>query len=232
MDKIKDVIQRVQSLYSKGVESDDTRLTNRHIYHKMTTTRAKLLTQKVNKKQKISQWDLQTLNCVELVKVKPYECPCLPDVGCEILRTKYELPIPITSLTKHFIESVTSLEGSINFAETTWTAKKYKKGNKYTANKPDYYIRENYLYITTSKKLRAISITGLFEDTLEASNYQTICEDDEEDCISFLDMSFPLSKDLIDTLVELIAKELIIAFNQSREDITNNTNSALETESK
>ena len=33
--KIKEIIQRVQSLYSKGVQSDDTRLSDRHIYNKM-----------------------------------------------------------------------------------------------------------------------------------------------------------------------------------------------------
>ena len=42
---IGDIIQRIQSLYSKGVQSDDTRLKSRHIYNVLITNRNnKLLT--------------------------------------------------------------------------------------------------------------------------------------------------------------------------------------------
>ena len=39
------IVQRIQSLYSKGVESDDTRLMSRHIYNKLLTVRARLISQ-------------------------------------------------------------------------------------------------------------------------------------------------------------------------------------------
>ena len=42
-----DLIQRVQSLYSKGVESDDSRLTRRHIYNKLLSVRSTLIFNKV-----------------------------------------------------------------------------------------------------------------------------------------------------------------------------------------
>ena len=51
---IKEIVQRIQSLYSKGVQSDDSRLSDRHIYNKMITVRSKLISQQHNKKQKIS----------------------------------------------------------------------------------------------------------------------------------------------------------------------------------
>ena len=40
-----EVIQRIQSLYSKGVQSDDSRLRPRHIYNKLLSTTAKLYEQ-------------------------------------------------------------------------------------------------------------------------------------------------------------------------------------------
>ena len=50
-----EIIQRVQSMYSKGVESDDSRLRARHIYNKLLTTTAKLYQQQKNKKQRIKR---------------------------------------------------------------------------------------------------------------------------------------------------------------------------------
>ena len=47
--KIGEIAQRVQSLYSRGVESDDTRLMQRHIYNKLLTTRAKLISEQAKK---------------------------------------------------------------------------------------------------------------------------------------------------------------------------------------
>lgn len=242
--KLKEVIQRVQSLYSKGVHSDDTRLSSRHIYSKVLSTRARLITQKINKRQFISQWNYQTLDCVELIKAEPYECPCLPSVGCIILRTKEPLPKPLTGLIGgHMLQSVTSLEGSVIFSETTWEDKKYKKGNKYTADKPDYFIRNNYLYLTTKKGPKSISITGLFEDPIEAENYPSICGNElgcgenvsaEEcpDCIGILDKEFPIEKDMIGTLVEIAAQELLVMFSQGKEDISNNTRDSVKENSK
>jgi len=240
---LKELIQRVQSLYSKGVQSDDSRLSARHIYNVLLSVRATLITQKANKRQHVSQWNYQTLNCVELIKAEPYECPCLPAVGCVILRTKHPLPQPLTGLMGgHMLQSVTSLEGSIIFSETTWEAKKYKKGSKFTSNKPDYFIRDNYLYITTKKGPKAISITGLFDDPLEADKYPGICkeeickestpEDVCPDCISPLNKDLPIEKDMVKTLIEMSAQELLSMFSQGREDLSNNTRDSLKEEGK
>jgi hypothetical protein len=240
---IQEIIQRIQSLYSKGVQSDDTRLAARQIYSKVLSARARLITQKLDKRQKVSQWVYQTLNCVELIKALPYECPCLPPVGCTILRTKLELPKPLMGiLNGHTIESVTSAEGSIVFSETTWKDKKYSVGSKYTSAKPDFYIRNNYLYVTTKKSPKIISITGVFEDPLEAASFLGICGAEEceggtpsdncPECASPLDLELPIEKAMVETLIEMAAKELISLFNQSQEDITNNSTDTLKEQTK
>lgn len=240
---IGEAIQRVQSLYSKGVQSDDTRLSRRHIYSVLLSIRNLLFVQKANKRQPISQWNYQTINCVELIKAEPYECPCLPSIGCVILRTKEPLPKPLTGLINgHLIQSVTSLDGSIIYSPTTWEDKKYKKGSKYTANKPDYYIRDNYLYITTKKGPKAITITGIFEDPVEVKNYPSICEDKGcgestpedncPDCQSPLEIDLPIDKDMAKTWIEMAAQELLSMFSQGREDVSNNTRDSLKEESK
>lgn len=220
---LKEIIQRVQSLYSKGVQSDDSRLSDRHIYNKLLTTRAKLIIQKVNKRQMISQWDFQTIECIELEEAPSYECPCIPPYGCVILKTKLPLPKPLTGLMQgHMLQSVTSIEGSIIFSETTWKNKKYKKGNKYTGTKPDYFIRNNHLYLTTKVGPQVISVTGLFEDPIEVESYNNLCYSQNTDCTSPLEKEFPIELDMVDTLIELVVKELLSVFGAG-EDTTNNT---------
>ena len=87
---VKEIIQRIQSLYSKGVQSSDSRLTARHIFNKVLTVRTKLLSQQSAKKQKISDWNYQTISCVELIEIPPHQCPCIPPLGCELVRSKFK----------------------------------------------------------------------------------------------------------------------------------------------
>ena len=113
--KIGNIIQRVQSLYSKGVESQSTRLMRRHIYDKMLSSRALLIFNKVNKRQFLSKWNFSMLPCVELISVSENDCPCVPAPGCRILRTKYKLPKPINSINGYLLDSVMSVNGAIIF---------------------------------------------------------------------------------------------------------------------
>ncbi len=231
---IKEIIQRIQSLYSKGVQSDDTNLSDRHIYNKMVTVRSKLISQEAKKKQKINQWSYQTLECVELIKASIHECPCLPPIGCSILRTKHPIPKPLTNLNSHLIQSVTTIDGQIIFSEISWTEKKYKQSNKYTGNKPDYFIKNDYLYVTVRSGIKVITITGLFDNPLEAEKFPSLCKDcvDCQDCISPLDMEFPIDNDMIDTLIDIAKVELIEQFSQMVGDITNNTSDNIPENSK
>lgn len=229
-----EIIQRVQSLYSKGVQSDDSRLTSRHIYNKILTIRAKLLEQKVNKRQPISKWNYQKLFCVELIKTAPHECPCLPPVGCQILRSKHKIPKLINTLYGNKVEYVSSLEGSVFYSEVSWTEKKYKSSNKYTGSKPDFFIKDDYLYITHKTGPKIITMSALFENPLEVDHFSSYCDDCKNclDCNSPLDSEFPLDNTQIDTLVEMSVKELVVLFNQNFEDKSNNSSDNLDQQSK
>ena len=221
-----ELIQRIQSLYSRGVQSDNTRLSPRHIYNKLLTVRGKLLYQKANKKQKFNDWDYQVLPCVELIEVGKHECSCLPPIGCKILRSKEKLPKPISCMDNYYIKSVSSIDGSIMYSRTTYKAKKYESGNKYTSYFPDFYIRNEYMYITYKSGPRIISIEGIFEDPVEVSKFPSYCDSDCtdcEDCRSNMDIEFPLSDELVDTLIEMSINELVVYFSQAKEDIKQNS---------
>lgn len=230
---IRELIQRVQSLYSHGVPSDDTRLSNRYIYNKILTVRSKLISDAYRKKQTISQWNYQTIYCVELIKVPRHECPCLPPLGCEILRTKEPLPRPLTGLASDLIRNVTTIDRSIKIDPISIQAVTHQKGNKYTSKKLNYFIEAGYLYIVTPINLKAIAVTGLFEDPIAVSYYKGICDcEDCEQCIDYLDFEFPLDSSMVDTLIELCYNELIVLFNQSLQDLTNNSNDVVKGQNK
>ena len=220
---VKELIQRVQSLYSKGVHSDDTRLTSRHIYNKLLTVRSRLISLQAKKKQKLNQWSFQTIDCIELVSDYDYDCPCI-EIGCKILRSKYPLPKPLTDLNSHLIQSVSSIDGNITFTETQFNNKKWKKGSRYAKDSPEYYIKNGYIYIIGIRKVKVISITGLFEDPFEVSKYPSYCGNkEEEQCLSPLDMDFPIDAELIEPLIEISVQELVGVFKQMQQDKDNNS---------
>lgn len=232
---IGEIIQRIQSLYSKGVHSDDSRLMNRHIYNKLLTVRARLISQEAKKKQRISQWNYQTIPCVELIKVSTHDCPCIPPIGCEILRSKYKLPEPLSGLSGSLIQSVTSIDRSLKIDEIVFNAVNSQKGNKYTSKKINYFIYNNYLYITTPTKISVVSITGLFEDPIDVNKFIGYCNTECVECnqcIDYMEENFPIDNDLIDAMIELSFNELIQVFNQNLEDLTNNSRDNLKEQSK
>jgi len=224
MKTIREIIQRVKSLYSKGVSSDDSRLSSRHIYSILKSSRSIVLKRHKSANNSFSSWDIQDLSCVELIKALPNECPCIPPLGCKILRSKYKIPRPLSVKGKDTIISVSSVNGGVIFSETTWETKKYKKGNKYTGNKPDYFIKNGYLYVTINKDLKIITLLGVFADPIEVQNFISFCPEECEDCNcnSYLDSPFPLEETLVSSSIELTLKELDIFF-RGTEDISNNS---------
>ena len=228
MVTIGELVQRIQSLYSKGVQSDDSRLKPRQIYSKLTTVRAKLISQQAKKRQKINQWNYQTLPCIELVEASIYDCSCLPQLGCNVLRSKYQIPKPLTDLDKHLIQSVSTIDGSILYGETILSQLKYRKGAKYTHNNPQYWIDNNYLFVTdkTGEGPKALRMSYIAEDPLAIESFINYCDEtcvDCEDCESVLDKEFAIDNNLVDTLIEMSIQELVILFSQSKEDMRNDT---------
>lgn len=225
---VKEVIHRVLDLYQKGVPSDDSRLTERHVYNKLMTVRSRLVSQEINKRRKISPWNYQTIPCVELIEVPQHECPCIPEMGCKVLRSKYKIPKPLVSHSQHYITSVTSIDGSITYYPTSETAKKYKKGNKYSSpNVFDYYIKNEYIYITHRLGPRIISVTGIFEKPEEIASFPSYCSESNtseevDSCASPLDLEFPMEADMLDIAIEMCFNELVNMFSQMPEDKSNN----------
>lgn len=225
MTTIGNLIERVTTLYSKGVNSDDVRAGGRHIYHKLKSVRNKLITQQLKKRQVISDWNYTLLPCVELIRVSDVDCPCIPDVGCYVYRTKNKLPKILTNLNKHIIQFVMNVTSGKVISETSREEYIFNAGNKYTSNDLKYILESGYLYVYGKDIPKLIKIKLLAEDPIEAADFPSICGNDCKDCEceSMLDKIFPIDGDLVDTLIEMSVLELIEMFSKGKEDKNNNT---------
>lgn len=228
--KIGELIQRIQSLYSRGVQSDDSRLTPRHIYNKLLTSRYNILYQyNEAKKYKLSDWNYQTLSCVELIQVPSHECNCLPEIDCGILRTKYELPKILSFGGKLLIQNVSTIDNSIQYDKTSISKSQHKsKGNKYAIKiKPQWYIQNKYLYINDINASKYIKITAVFDDPLQAKSFPSACNDNgtntDNNCINIFEEEFNVDSELLEPIIQNCVQELIGTFSKMQEDDTNNT---------
>ena len=224
---IKEAVARVKALYNKGKESDDSRLSGRHIYAKLCSARSLLIKREVDKNRQPSDWIIQTIPCLELIDAKPNECPCVPPAGCAIKRSKSKLPKPIQSKIGPELEAVSTMDGTVLFSRTSWSKKKYKKGDKFTNHRPDYFIKDDYLFITTnltdSDLIRYISISGIFEGPLAIEQVDTC----DSKCINPLETSFPMDGHLMDAVLQMASEELLQIFKSLPSDDANDARDAV-----
>lgn len=217
--QIQNIISRVRALYNKGTASDDSRLSDRHIYAKLCSARSMLIKREINQKRQVSDWIVQTIPCLQLITALPNECPCAPIPGCKILRSKLPIPKPVQSAIGPELEAVTNQNGNKIYSKTDWVRRKYKSGAKFTADIADYFIKDNYLFIDESNLLEYISISGVFEDPLEVA-YADACK---APCIDPYREEFPIDEHLTDAVIQMATQELVQVFKAMPSDQENDS---------
>ena len=218
---IRQLIDRIQELYSKGVSSDDSRLSNRHIYNKLMSVRSRLMSEKARKRQAIRY---QFLSCIQLIDAPISECCCIPDNACKVRRSKHKLPRLMMAMDDYLINFVATLNRrNINKINPT-DIDHIISGSKYAKKSTFYYIQNDYLYIVGNDKLEIVMMEALFEGDIP--QYFIDCCDETgvvTDCVSPLDKEFSIDSELIEPLITLSKEELIGDFLQMREDVSNDT---------
>lgn len=216
---ISESIQDTQSLYSKGIQSKDTRLSARHTYSELLKARTTVFKQQLNKRQFVNDACYQTIPCIQLEEASIHECPIAPANNQILLRSKYELPAIISNIDKLVIDYITTLDGNIRYEPVKFENVKYGSGNKYTGTKTNSYIKNNRLYLTAFSMLKVVTAKILGEDPIEVTNFINLCTDCTDcNCKDVMSLDFHTDRDSFSSISKIAADRLIIIFGQMRED--------------
>lgn len=207
------------------LHSDDALYTEEHVMFLLGKYRAFLLKQRYSDvKKQIPESNYQTI-CLDLIKV-----PAISGEPCEggsYLRSKEKIPF-LMKIGNPRVYPIDYYQGEITYVSRD--RMRYVGYNKYLQNiiyaslGPD-----NYLYFKSFNPqflyLEKVRMTGIFEDTLAASELQ--CPDENGDTVcDVLDREFPIENALIPPLIQLVVEELTKA-EYKPEDKENNSDDDL-----
>lgn len=205
--------------------SDDALYTEEHIMFLLGKYRTFLIKQRYSDvKKQIPESNYQTI-CLDLIEV-----PAISGEPCEggsYLRSKEKIPF-LMKIGNPRVYPIDYYQGEITYVSRD--RMRYVGYNKYLQNiiyaslGPD-----NYLYFKSFNPqflyLEKIRMTGIFEDTLAASELQ--CPDENGNIVcDVLDREFPIENALIPPLIQLVVEELTKA-EYKPEDKENNSDDDL-----
>ena len=205
--------------------SDDALYTEEHVMFLLGKYRTFLLKQRYSDvKKQIPESNYQTI-CLDLIEV-----PAISGEPCEggsYLRSKEKIPF-LMKIGNPRVYPIDYYQGEITYVSRD--RMRYIGYNKYLQNiiyaslGPD-----NYLYFKSFNPqflyLEKIRMTGIFEDTLAASELQ--CPDKNGNIVcDVLDREFPIENALIPPLIQLVVEELTKA-EYKPEDKENNSDDDL-----
>lgn len=185
--------------------SDDSDFSLEQISFKINTTRAFLIRQDQAKGRSLSDNIMQTIPCMEVIKVNASEC-CGITSPCELYRTKLQVPVPIEVYQKDLIVRVSGVDitgpswNFVSLAHIPWAGV-----SKWTKGTTKWFVKDRYIYILNPPGVKKISVTGVFEDPRALENYPT-CSGNP--CYSSDVNSYPISGYMLPTLKQLILEDL------------------------
>ena len=189
------------------LSSDDAQFTEDHVMFLLTKYRSFLLKQRYSDiKKQIPESNYQTV-CLDLIEV-----PAISGEPCEggsYLRSKQKIPFLMQIGTPR-VYPIDYYQGEITYVSRD--RMRYVGYNKFLQNIIYCSIGpDNYLYFKSSNPqflyLEQVKFTGIFQDSLQASELQCPNSDGETVCDP-VDRVFPIEDALVPPLIELVVKEL------------------------
>ena len=226
MAKFNEIIYDVREAVKQY--SDDSELDDRYIKYLYNNKRSKYLRQDLNNYLKTIDNSIQQTFCLELEEVSVTECSL--NIDCEtLLRTKQVLPKPLelhtkTALTK--IKPPNRIGVPFNFITKEQII--MLDGAPFPNSIYAFLDVDNRIYLYSKsisyKLLDCLSVTGVFENPSELSNYSTCCGcDDSNICFDEAESEYPLQPHYIDIIREELVQMLVRKL-QIPEDKNNNSN--------
>lgn len=161
------------------INSDDTTLDRRLIESIINEERSLFIRREHNKNRSIDDNIIQDLGCVELIQVSPTSAECCDvQIGCEILRTKLQLPNAVELYQDKMITRVAPITlNSLPFHLMDLDAVPYFGNGRFNKKQIGVFLRNNYLYFISKNPIAnlmsIVNVQGVWEDPREAARFKT-----------------------------------------------------------
>lgn len=208
---------------SKGVTSDDTPYSERHLVYLINNTRALLIRSETEKGKEIAGNIIQNLKGVKVTKEESSLTECCASNQC-LYVTELELPAPVSTNNKTLFTYVGNDKGK-SFQATSYQNINYDRASSITKNMTRYFYLGKRIYIVAPKNqsgLEYINIQGVFEDPFLANQFAT-CDCEGGICNRSLDFEYPIKADMLLNLKDMIMRRDMAYMVGSINDSLNNT---------
>jgi len=223
MSTIATHVSLIRSLISE--HSDGSKYSDQFLFELFKNASKRLQYQKARRYEYLSDWN-RTRHCLKLEKAKSHNCDCV-EVGCDVLKTVYELPKPMTArggdLIKVFdlngrrIDQVTPQEQINNLNDPS----------RIKQTRTAFSIVNKRVVIWNNLTLPAIEVEEIAEDETEWAGIH-LCdpdtgEDTTETCFDVQKDDYPIDAELVEPSYRMVLELLNIPL-QLQEDKTNDAN--------
>lgn len=215
MQTLRKLVADIRNIADSGENNYSFRISDEQIAYWVHEIRSMLISQAITKRQDISDVWVQAIQCMSLELVDKSEC-CIVTTDCYILRTTQKLPITIETYSDNNILRVTTVSGDIISKSNPFEVK-YNQYNKYTSNKPQWYLQNGYLYITSNILLENINIFAIFENPEDLSGFSSCTE---AACFTW-DSPYPCSLKMSNDITNIVMQTKVMQFLQMPHDTSN-----------
>jgi len=189
-----ELIARIKNLYiSRVISQENKPLTNRQVYNKLSTVRARVLSQEYNKQRTLVD------ECYQILPMALINVGYIFDTNTRVLKSQNRIPAIVTGKDGYLIQSVTNINAILEIYPINQEEAKYVQYNRYTGKSLYYYFADSFLYVKNSDSLKQVIVNGVFLNPLDLP----------DDLPNFLDRKFPVNSSLIDSIVTLTIEELL-----------------------
>lgn len=217
------IVYDILNTVSKGLPSDDTPYSERHLVYLINNTRAILIRSELEKGKVVSGNIVQNLKGIKVSREHSSLTECCASDQC-LYVTEKELPVPITTNNKTLFTYVGNDKGK-SFQATSYQNIIYDRSSTITRNMTRYFYLEKKIYIVAPKNesgLENITVHGIFEDPQKTNEFAT-CECEGGLCDKSLNFEYPIKADMLLNLKDMIIKRDVAYMQQFPNDSLNNT---------
>jgi hypothetical protein len=155
-----------------GRTSNDEQISVSQIKFNIQHHRAMLIRRDYARNGFVSKTLEQDLGCIPLVRVDANKCCNLPS-DCKVYRTQLKLPKPVRFNLQDAFTFIGKPDGTGAIPKVEPYMVEYLMYDKYTKDKPRYYVIDEHIYIYNANGLENVNVRGVFEDPEEVHRFDT-----------------------------------------------------------